>query len=53
MSSLKTLIVYNTLSAKLRFKYVTWCEFSNLNIHNINKIHYLLSIKNDILESRI
>lgn len=53
MSSLKTLIVYNTLSAKLRFKYVTLCEFSNLNIHNINKTHYLLFIKDDILESRI
>ena len=53
MFSLKTLIVYNTLSAKLRFKYVTLCEFSNLKIHNINKIHYLLFIKDDILESRI
>lgn len=53
MFSLKTLIVYNTLFAKLRFKYVTLCEFSNLNIHNVNKIHYLLSVKDDILESRI
>lgn len=30
MSSLKALIVYNTLFAKLRFKYVTLCEFPRL-----------------------
>ena len=30
MSSLKTLIVYNILFAKLRFKYVTLCEFPRL-----------------------
>lgn len=28
-------------------------SFSNLSIYNINKIHCLLSTKDDILESRI